>query len=322
MNGRVYDPVVGRFLSADPVAVIGHGQGANTYAYVWNNPLSLTDPSGFIVQPPDQGGSLPCTDGPQWLCDLNSNGGVWSLAGVVRWEEGDDMASLPGVDVTGKRRDEGLFSGGGSLTRGFDPIDYARLLEDLQRLQGAGLFSIASPFAMMPMAYWDEIVVSGSNESGRNSRFELRRHLFNGTFGASAGVSGILGPMGGDVRIGVYFTCCESPDFGLAFSLGTPVTDAPNLSITDLRHVSVGALVQAELYGVALHELQGTGSAISLITPWASATEVYGEQDLAGDPVGHGAGFGRGWGASATNSTTHVISTRQLMMDRFGDAVY
>ncbi|OYY93773.1 MAG: hypothetical protein B7Y41_09905 [Hydrogenophilales bacterium 28-61-23] len=48
MNGRVYDPVLGRFLSADPtIPDATNGQAYNRYSYVFNNPLSLTDPSGF-----------------------------------------------------------------------------------------------------------------------------------------------------------------------------------------------------------------------------------------------------------------------------------
>ena len=48
MNGRVYDPELGRFLSADPfVQDITNLQSLNRYAYVLNNPLSYTDPSGF-----------------------------------------------------------------------------------------------------------------------------------------------------------------------------------------------------------------------------------------------------------------------------------
>ena len=47
MNGRVYDPLLGRFLSADPSDALNPGVGLNRYAYVLNNPLSLTDPSGF-----------------------------------------------------------------------------------------------------------------------------------------------------------------------------------------------------------------------------------------------------------------------------------
>lgn len=49
MNGRVYDPDIGRFLSADPfVQDITNLQAWNRYSYVLNNPLSYTDPSGFF----------------------------------------------------------------------------------------------------------------------------------------------------------------------------------------------------------------------------------------------------------------------------------
>lgn len=47
MNGRVYDPIVGRMLSVDnfvqdPI----NTQSYNRYSYVLNNPLKYTDPSG------------------------------------------------------------------------------------------------------------------------------------------------------------------------------------------------------------------------------------------------------------------------------------
>lgn len=48
MNGRVYDPLVARFISADPILQDPeHSQSYNRYSYVWNNPTNLTDPSGF-----------------------------------------------------------------------------------------------------------------------------------------------------------------------------------------------------------------------------------------------------------------------------------
>jgi hypothetical protein len=53
MNGRVYDPVIGRFLSRDPLVDGRVSQGANGYAYVWNNPMTLTDPTGFAVSADD-----------------------------------------------------------------------------------------------------------------------------------------------------------------------------------------------------------------------------------------------------------------------------
>ncbi|MCC5870560.1 MAG: RHS repeat-associated core domain-containing protein [Gammaproteobacteria bacterium] len=51
MGGRVYDPEIGRFLSPDPfVQYPGSAQGMNRYAYVGNNPLSYTDPSGYFIK--------------------------------------------------------------------------------------------------------------------------------------------------------------------------------------------------------------------------------------------------------------------------------
>ena len=48
MNGRIYDPELGRFLSADPTMQHPYStQGQNRYAYVQNNPLKYVDMSGF-----------------------------------------------------------------------------------------------------------------------------------------------------------------------------------------------------------------------------------------------------------------------------------
>jgi RHS repeat-associated protein len=48
MNGRVYDPGLGRVLSADPIIQAPMmTQSHNRYTYVMNNPLALTDPSGY-----------------------------------------------------------------------------------------------------------------------------------------------------------------------------------------------------------------------------------------------------------------------------------
>ena len=50
MKGRVYDPKIGRFLSADPhIQAPTHSQSYNRYSYVLNNPLSAVDPSGYFL---------------------------------------------------------------------------------------------------------------------------------------------------------------------------------------------------------------------------------------------------------------------------------
>ena len=51
MNGRVYDPEVGRFLSADPFIQAPYNtQNYNRYSYVLNNPLKYVDPSGYFFK--------------------------------------------------------------------------------------------------------------------------------------------------------------------------------------------------------------------------------------------------------------------------------
>ena len=50
MNGRVYDPAIGRFLSPDPiVADASFIQSWNAYSYALNSPLSYSDPSGLTA---------------------------------------------------------------------------------------------------------------------------------------------------------------------------------------------------------------------------------------------------------------------------------
>lgn len=59
MGGRVYDPRLGRFLSADPLIPAAYdGQSLNRYAYAWNNPLTFTDPDGYT----------PCVTAPNGNC--------------------------------------------------------------------------------------------------------------------------------------------------------------------------------------------------------------------------------------------------------------
>ncbi|OYT15853.1 MAG: hypothetical protein B7C24_10835, partial [Bacteroidetes bacterium 4572_77] len=52
MNGRVYDPVISRFLSPDPyIQAPSYTQNFNRYSYVLNNPLRYSDPDGEFIVP-------------------------------------------------------------------------------------------------------------------------------------------------------------------------------------------------------------------------------------------------------------------------------
>ena len=50
MQARYYDPVIGRFLSIDPVTFLDTGEPAmfNRFAYTFNDPINLTDPDGRL----------------------------------------------------------------------------------------------------------------------------------------------------------------------------------------------------------------------------------------------------------------------------------
>jgi RHS repeat-associated protein len=50
MTGRIYDPGLGQFLSADPIISQPFSQGLNRFAYVNNSPLNFVDPSGLDAE--------------------------------------------------------------------------------------------------------------------------------------------------------------------------------------------------------------------------------------------------------------------------------
>ena len=65
MNGRVEDAVVGTFLSPDPNTSDPYNtQDYNRYSYVYNNPLTNTDPTGFFTLE----GCTESSDGFEYMC--------------------------------------------------------------------------------------------------------------------------------------------------------------------------------------------------------------------------------------------------------------
>jgi RHS repeat-associated protein len=87
MNGRVYDPAIGRFTTADPgVPHPEDMQSYNRYAYTRNNPLAYVDPSGFD----DQDRWVPqtpvswYTNEPNWW-PANPNGSPWNFTFNLSW---------------------------------------------------------------------------------------------------------------------------------------------------------------------------------------------------------------------------------------------
>jgi len=55
LRHRYYDPATSRFLTPDPLGLLG--SGVNLYGYVGNNPATLAEPSGL-----DRDNSGDCND--------------------------------------------------------------------------------------------------------------------------------------------------------------------------------------------------------------------------------------------------------------------
>ena len=108
MNGRLYDPLLGRFLSPDPiVANPADGQQWNLYSYAMNSPLSYVDPSGLSFCDPAQqswcgGLGLPSSGWGGGYSTRTVSGWsayvtfgvyyeivrIWSSVSVSRWDAG------------------------------------------------------------------------------------------------------------------------------------------------------------------------------------------------------------------------------------------
>jgi hypothetical protein len=132
MNGRMYDPVIGRMLSPDPYVVNPFfSQDFNRYSYVRNNPLSYTDPTGYRVG--EYNGYTP--DGKQIRYYSGGGGGFYKPSmhfymgmtaeagglGIGGWDlevVGDDGIAAGGYAYTGRGFAGGVAYAGGGLGRG------------------------------------------------------------------------------------------------------------------------------------------------------------------------------------------------------------
>ncbi|MCL2683093.1 MAG: FG-GAP-like repeat-containing protein [Bacteroidales bacterium] len=97
MNGRMYDPILGRMLSPDPyVPNAGYTQDFNRYTYARNNPLSYIDPSGeIVILAAIIGGLVGAYLGGAMTNDWNFNPAKWD------WNSGQTYIGIFGGGLMG-----------------------------------------------------------------------------------------------------------------------------------------------------------------------------------------------------------------------------
>ena len=142
MNGRLYDPLISRFVSADLIVQQPYNlQSLNRYSYVLNNPLGYTDPSGYFGWEisPSLGRGLfmlggvmfgavlgpagPIFAGGSWATTLASGALAGGVSGFIA-SGGNAQAAKQGA-LAG-----GLFAGAGLIGTGLDKAGYAGFAND------------------------------------------------------------------------------------------------------------------------------------------------------------------------------------------------
>ncbi|MBQ8673945.1 MAG: RHS repeat-associated core domain-containing protein, partial [Bacteroides sp.] len=106
MNGRMYDPALGRFLSPDPyVQLPDFSQNFNRYSYCLNNPLMYTDPSGEFITLPLLASSIWMASTGNIVANSLHSGGFWqslgygligAVSGAAGFFAGSAVASVVG----------------------------------------------------------------------------------------------------------------------------------------------------------------------------------------------------------------------------------
>jgi len=130
MNGRVYDPLVARFMSGDPLIQNPmDGQNYNRYSYVLNNPTNNTDPTGFACK---NGGevegdcpNVPQVEVPGKTTNYGKDIGTFSTRGTVGFSGGMSVVTIIGSFGKAPHREANAKFGGGGSANNDKPLQAA-----------------------------------------------------------------------------------------------------------------------------------------------------------------------------------------------------
>ncbi|MBL8298639.1 MAG: hypothetical protein JNN30_09870 [Rhodanobacteraceae bacterium] len=109
-RGRMYDALLRRFLSPDPVVSNPFfTQGWNPYSYVQNSPINITDPSGYQVSCPHSGGGMHVCTPMEITASVGSARNPYGMGGSGSGSAGSAYASGKTADMlAGERAARGI----------------------------------------------------------------------------------------------------------------------------------------------------------------------------------------------------------------------
>ena len=166
MGARWYDPMLGRWLSADTVVPApANPHSLNGYSYVLGNPLVYRDPSGHAESGGQEGGVAPPPPLPDWLIELLSSPDFlkWLGGQIDNWLW-DNVPSVIGTQF-------GVGCSFGVVVEGeFYPIDLAGVFNwrsgEFSILASPGLNAyFGTPRFMSGSLYAGVVMVEGASEN-------------------------------------------------------------------------------------------------------------------------------------------------------------
>jgi RHS repeat-associated protein len=163
MRGRTYNPVLRRFLQPDPVIQDAYaGQNYNRYSYVMNDPVNLTDPTGYVWNEREEwvlstGGGSPSdvrltseeivvTGKPIEAGSTVSNDGITTVS---------DDTSGDGPAVRSQGGKGGAYDGDGSSAgrRGGSGRGAGRMCDGCSERDGGSAFLVYAPYVERGLLY-------------------------------------------------------------------------------------------------------------------------------------------------------------------------
>jgi RHS repeat-associated protein len=258
MKGRIFDPKLGRFLTTDPiVSNLYFGQSLNAYSYVFNNPLSYVDPSGFQAE--DGKDHSPA---PMKTSIVENPDGTLGFLGIVQPleeepEEGPSEAAEVGaaapptdVDTTGS-------------SSGYDPQPVTTALQDWRQnpyVQVEGGFLAGLSLGMVPFGAVGQQGLDAADVLPHGTP-AARRGLAVGQ--VVGGMISLVGGLTGEVLGGAATVT------GIGALIGVPA-----MAVSTTLVVGGAANVAAGLWGLTQSMMSsGPGSSGSQATPTAGGAK-------------------------------------------------